>query len=114
MALRPEMGWCRSLLDGPRDRGQPVPLAAATGWVAEKIWDNRLLLSDSSWPEGFGGALVCVLGAGGLGSFCEEMLFRGYILAAYERSGWRALAGRSWRSLRCSRRITSHLRALSG
>jgi membrane protease YdiL (CAAX protease family) len=65
------------------------PLAAATGWVAEKILGYRLLLSDSSWPEGFGGALVCVLALAVSAPFCEEMLFRGYILAAYERSGWR-------------------------
>ncbi|SPE40975.1 membrane hypothetical protein [Candidatus Sulfopaludibacter sp. SbA3] len=65
------------------------PLAAAAGALAEKILGYPFHLPPGFFPTDLGGTLLYAFALGVSAPFCEEMLFRGYILGAFERAGWR-------------------------
>ncbi|HYW43362.1 MAG TPA: type II CAAX endopeptidase family protein [Bryobacteraceae bacterium] len=66
-----------------------LPPAVLAGWLGQKILGYSITVPDSFLPTGIGGTLVYVLASAVSAPFCEEMLFRGYILAAWERIGCR-------------------------
>ena len=65
-----------------------IPVAAAAGWMGEKILGYPFSLPARYLPQGPGAMAMYVVASVAAAPFCEEMLFRGYILGAYERLGW--------------------------
>ncbi len=64
------------------------PLAALADALVRNLLGYRLSIPESFWPAGPGSTAVYVLASVVMAPFCEEMVFRGYILGAYERAGW--------------------------
>jgi membrane protease YdiL (CAAX protease family) len=64
------------------------PLALLADILSRNLLGYGFSLPDSSWPVGLGGTAVYVLASAILPPLCEEMVFRGYMLGAYERAGW--------------------------
>ena len=64
------------------------PLALLAGALGRNLLGYEFSLPDSFLPVGPGNTAVYVLALAILPPWCEEMLFRGYILRAYERAGW--------------------------
>ena len=62
------------------------PMAAAVAVLTEKILGYTVEFPESFFPAGAAGTLVFVLALAISAPICEEMVFRGYILAAYERA----------------------------
>ena len=64
------------------------PLALLAEALGRNLLGYEFSLPDSFLPVGPGNTAVYVLALAILPPLCEEMLFRGYILRAYERAGW--------------------------
>jgi membrane protease YdiL (CAAX protease family) len=66
-----------------------IPLAGAMGFLGTKVLGYSIELPDTFWPRGTGNAAIYIAASVIAAPFCEEMVFRGYILSAYEHSGVR-------------------------
>jgi membrane protease YdiL (CAAX protease family) len=66
-----------------------LPLAAAAALLGKLVLRYDYDPGDMFRPVGFIGGAWLVAGMALAAPFCEEMIFRGYILHACERAGWR-------------------------
>lgn len=66
-----------------------LPLAGAAGLLAKEVLGYSFQLPDRFLPVGILGTATYLAGMALAAPLCEEMVFRGYILGAYERAGWR-------------------------
>jgi membrane protease YdiL (CAAX protease family) len=66
-----------------------LPLAAAATLLGKLVLRYEYDPGDMFQPAGFIAGAWLVAGMALAAPFCEEMVFRGYILHAYERAGWR-------------------------
>ena len=66
-----------------------LPLALGADLLGGRILGYSWSLPEDFWAKGPVATLFYVLAIAVCAPFCEELLFRGYILGAYERAGWR-------------------------
>jgi uncharacterized protein len=89
-ALRLKWPGLKTCLLGLACGAGTLPLAGAAAAVSGKLLGYGFSVPDQLWPAGLGSGMMYVLGTVVLGPFCEEMVFRGYMLGVYERAGWSA------------------------